>query len=265
MSPALRTALVVIGAFAAVVLASVFYSRVLRQAPVETASRPTPGVAADAPPLHPGIEAGLRALKDNRLDEARTSFESVPASDPSYFIARGQLASALLRAGDARGSVRVLEELAALQPDSPEIAERLAWGYYRLGDPERAELNALRGVEIDGTRAQLRYAVGLFRLAAGRTIEAVPAYKRAMEADTGRRNVGDALMQLFTLGAERPDLPGVHYVAAFFANAMQRPELERQELERFLEAESSGPLAANARAQLLELGPTRSASPDPSP
>ena len=107
--------------------------------------------------------------------------------------------------------------------------------------------------------------MGLFRLAAGRTVEAIPAYKRAMEADTGRRHVTEALMQLFTLGAERPDLPGVHYIAAFFANAMRRPELERQELERFLAAESSGPIAANARTQLDALGPQGSPGPVPTP
>ena len=261
MHSALRTALAACGVFAVVVLASVFYSRALRQAPaVET--RPTPGVAEPAT-LHPGIEAGLRAVQDNRLEDARTSFEGVPISDPSYLVARNHLAGALVRAGDVPGAIRVLEELAVFQPDSPTILEELAWGHHRLGDHERAELYALRGLEIDGTRAQLRYAVGLFRLAAGRTVEAVPAYKRAMEADTGGRHVTEALTRLLTLGAERPDLTGVHYIAAFFANTLRRPEVERQELERFLAAESSGPIAVQARAQLDTLLAARPAGPRP--
>ncbi len=253
MSSATRTALVVVCVFVAVVLASVFYSRTLRQAPaVETAPRPTPAVTQPTT-LHPAIDAGLRALQDNRLREARTSFESVPSSDPSYLVARAYLADGLLRMGDAAGAVHELEELNRLQADTPAILEQLAWGYYGLADFDRAELAALRGLEIDPNQTQLRYAIGLFRIAAGRTVEAIPAYKRAMEADVGRKHVTVALTRLVALSVERSDRPGAQYALAFFANAMQKPDLERQGLERFLAAEPSGPLADRAREQLAAL------------
>ena len=265
MSSALRTALVLLGIFAAVVLASVFYSRVLRETPVvETAPRPTPAVA-DSAALHPAIGVGLAALQDSRPEDARTSFESVPATDASYLIAQGHLAEAMIRGGDVLGGIRVLENLAAIQPDSPAILEPLAWGYYRAGDLDRAELCALRAIEVDPGQARLRYALGLFRLSAGRTVEAIPVYKRAMEADVRQEHARDALARLFGLRIERPDLPGVHYALAFFASAMKRPELEREELERFLAQETAGPLADKARSRLADLAAEPGAIPAASP
>jgi tetratricopeptide (TPR) repeat protein len=250
MSSAARTALAVVCVFAAVVLASVFYSRALRQPSVAASAPVATPAATTQTPLHPAYEAGLRALQDNRPAEARTSFESVPATDPSYLLARDGLAEALLHMGDAAGAIRELEAVARMQPDTVAIHEQLAWAYFAQQDPERAELAALRGLEIDPSQTQLRYAVGLFRIAEGRTVEALPAYKRAMEADVNRSHVTPALTRLVALSLERPDLPGVQYALAFFANAMQRPELERQGLEKFLAAEPSGALADKARARL---------------
>ncbi len=270
MTSALRTALLVAGVFAAVILASIFYARMVRQAPqVETAPSAAPAVAPgpiDPAGLHPGIQEGLRAFQDNRLDDARTSFESVPVTDTSYLVARQNLAAVLVRAGDFAGADRTLEEISKLQPDSAALAEQRAWVQYRLGNYEKAELYALRGLEIDGRQPQLRYAIGLFRAAAGRTMESVAAYKRGMQADTERRHVAEALGPLMTLAQERPDLPGVHYLLAFFANALRQTALEIQELERCLAVESTGPLADAARARLAEArGGAASAAPRPSP
>jgi len=247
----LRNALLVAGLFAVVVAASIFYSRAIRQSPAIETAETTPA-ALESAFLHAGIQDGLRAVQDTRLEDARTSFESVPSSDPGYLIARQNLVAVLVRSGDLAGAATVLQEIAALQPDNPSIAEHLAWAYYGLADYERAELYALRGLEIDGRLTHLRYAVGLFRLASGRTIEAIPAYKRAMEADTKRTHVTEALTRLMTLGQERPELSAVHYTLAFFANALRRKELEIQELEKYLAAEPTGPIADTARARLAE-------------
>jgi tetratricopeptide (TPR) repeat protein len=261
----LRSALLVASVFAAVALGSFFYGRMVRLAPaVETATaeRPAPPVV-DPAQLHAGIRDGLRAVQENRPADARTSFESVPATDPGYMIARGHLVSLFVGSRDYAAAAQVLAELDRLKPDDPAIAEQLAWAHYHLGRPADAELHALRSLEIDGQQSRVRYAVGLFRVADGRTAEAVPAYKRAMASDTGRRHVTDALGQLLALGKERPDLAGVHYLLAFFANALGQTALEIEELERFLAQAPEGPVANTARTALDTARHKASAPPTP--
>jgi hypothetical protein len=63
----------------------------------------------------------------------------------------------------------------------------------------------------------------------------------------------EALEDLLRLEARHPDLADVHYALAFFARTLERPELEREQLERYLEMAPAGPTVAQAKARLAEI------------
>ncbi len=129
----------------------------------------------------------------------------------------------------------------------------LAWLEYRLGDFEAAELCALRVLEIEPEDATTRYGVALFRLMQGRLPEAMDTYRRAMEQNTSREQITEALERLLVAHEERPDAPQVHYALAFFAESLGRPEQEIEELRHYLATEPTGPTAELARTRLAEV------------
>jgi tetratricopeptide (TPR) repeat protein len=256
MNPVIKTILLLAGLLAVVIAGSYYYSRTMKPGNADDTS--TPESSTDAPQiyigaeLHPDLDAGIKALQDNRLEEARARLEAVPETDRGYLLARQNLSRVLIRLGDLEGARRELERLADLQLDTPELLTGLAWLQYRLLDYEAAELSALRALEIDAEDAELRYSLGLFRLAQGRLPEAIDTYNRAMEQDPGRPTVSAALEKLIELHEERPDLAQVHYALAFFAKSLSRRELEIEELEHFLATDPQGSTAAVARERLEE-------------
>jgi len=74
-----------------------------------------------------------------------------------------------------------------------------------------------------------------------------------MELEGDEARVLDALNDLTTLAEKKPDLAAVHYALAIFANSLDNRDQEREELERYLELESTGPVAEIARERLATI------------
>ena len=64
--------------------------------------------------------------------------------------------------------------------------------------------------------------------------------------------VVQAREHLLMMQKTRPDYPDVHFMLAFFANAIGNHGEEVDELEKFLAAEPQGAVAETARTQLEE-------------
>ena len=258
MNPVVRIALL-IGALLAVVIAgSYYYSRSLEPAA-------TGGSAAGAPTATPGMDvlvgqevdehlsAGLAAIKDNRLDDARASLEQVPEDDAGYLIALSNLAHVRAKLGDFPGANAALEKLHAMQLETQDTVALQAEVQYRLGDYAGAELSILRAIEIDDSKAILRYELALFRVAQGQLPEAIATYERAIASDPSRDAIGTALDQLSALHEAHPDLAAVHYALAYFGRRLAQPDLELEELQHFLAHETTSQAADLARNRLAEL------------
>jgi tetratricopeptide (TPR) repeat protein len=249
-----------VAALLAVVIAgSYFYSRTVKSGKLDTTPSEVGSSEASAPPevfigaeLSPDLAAGLQALQDNRLEEARASLELVDELDPGYLLALRNLGQVRARLGDWEGARDDLERLLEIQLDSSDALTALSQVYYRLGDFDAAEVAALRALEIGEGEAMLRYDLALYRVAQDRLAEALDTYERAIETDLQGVGVMKALERLIALHEEHPEIPTVHYALAYFARRLARLDLEIEELEHYLATSPTGQSAAFAEQRLAE-------------
>lgn len=256
MNPVIRIALLLVALLAVVIAGSYFYSRSVKSTdvpddvgPPESAAVPTPEALLGAD-LSPDLAAGIQALQDNRLEEARASLEKVPEDDPGYLMALRYLGQVRGLLGDWEGARDALGRVVEMQLDTQDALIALGQVQYRMGDFEEAELSALRALEIGQLDPMLRYDLALYRVAQNRLAEALDTYERAIELDDGQANAMKALQRLMALHEEHPEIPTVHYALAYFARRMSRLDLEIQELEHYLETNPSGQSEAFARERL---------------
>jgi tetratricopeptide (TPR) repeat protein len=259
MNPVVRIALLVGALLAVVIAGSYYYSRSLEPASGAAAA------PAGGPAAAPGIDVlvgqevnehlsqGLAALKDNRLEDARASLEQVPDDDAGYLIALSNLAHVRAKLEDFAGARDAIERLHSMQLETQDTVALLAEVQYRLGDFNGAELSILRAIEIDDSKAVLRYELALFRVAQGQLPEALATYERAIASDPSRDAIGTALDQLSALHEAHPELPSVHYALAYFGRRLSQPDLEHEELQHFVALETNSQAADNARKRLAEL------------
>ena len=257
MNPVIRVALLVGAMLAVVIAGSYYYSRSVQPAAPAAASAPSTPTTPDimvGTPIEGPLADGLRALQDNRLEEARASLEQVGPDDPGFLVALRNLAQVRAQLGDFEGARAALERLSTMQADTRGALELLSRVQYRLGNYEAAEVALLRAFEIDDSDPVLRYDLALFRVAEGHLPEAIDTYERAVARDSSQASIMTALERLTALHEARPELPTVHYALAYFGKRLSRPELEAEELEHFVAREPSGQAAEAARRRLGELG-----------
>jgi len=263
MNPVIRIALLLVALLAVVIAGSYFYSRSVKTGDVtdiatlpEPTQAPTPEALLGAD-MNPDLSAGVQALQDNRLEEARASLEKVPEVDPGYLLALRYLGQVRGLLGDWEGAREDLERLIEIQLDTRDALTALGQVQYRLGDFEAAEISALRALEIEEGDPMLRFDLALYRVAQDRLAEALGTYERAIELDPEQTRTMKALQRLMSLHDEHPEIPTVHYALAYFARRLSRLDLEIQELEHYLEIAPAGQAATFARQRLDEaLGQT---------
>ncbi|HXV77813.1 MAG TPA: tetratricopeptide repeat protein [Candidatus Polarisedimenticolaceae bacterium] len=253
-----KNALLIVALLAVVIAGSYFYSRSI--GPDRTA---TPMPATETParpeilvgtPVHAQLKVGLDLRDQGRLDQAVAALEQVPADDAGYLVALESIGSIRMRLGDWDGARRAFEELCTIQVTTRDLLANIAWVNFRLEDYDGAELAALRALEIEPDDDELRYDVGLFRVARGELAEAIGTYERAILRNSDRETILHGLTGLSTLHELHPDIPGTHYALAYFARRLSRDEMEVEELRHYLASNPAGPTADFARSRLDALG-----------
>lgn len=256
MRTAVRAVLLFLGLLGLVILLSTIYTRSIREQPMATAGASKP-VA-----WHPALRDGAAALKAGRLAEAHELLQSVPVDDPSYVVALDRLAEVQHREGNDDAALETAREVVRLQPGNPEACLGLARLHYRMGQAEQAEHAALLALELQPDHSAARYFVALCRAAQGRLPEALRSYDRAIASDTEGNRIVQALAELEQLSTADAQAAVPHYVLAYLATRLGKPDVALEELERFLRLNPEGPAADLARTRLEELREEQKAAID---
>lgn len=222
--------------------------------------KPAVGGSEDALPPQLDLElgAGLEAMRAGDLLEARKHLEHVRYGGFEFVIALENRITIENQLGGEQAGLSLLSTVARQHPGDAEIQLSVAWGYYELGRYADAEAAARQALAIDSRHIEAKYAVGLFHLARGDLGQAIDAYQSALREDRGFLHGQRALESLLRHQALHPDALEVHYGLGFFYSMLGWPELERDELERYLSRNPGGPAAEVARQRLLAL---KSAAP----
>lgn len=165
------------------------------------------------------VNLGNIYLRQNRLDEARASFQEVLKIDGNCAACRYGLGQAALSAKDYKQAVEYLEQALKQTPQANRIHYALAMAYRGLGDLEKAQTHLAQqgpvGVRvsdplIDGLRQlihgdRLHTIQGRKALDAGRFSEAADEFRKAIAANPNgmpaRVNLGATLAQMGDVAA----------------------------------------------------------------
>lgn len=253
MNPTVRTILVFLALVAAIVGASLMYRKI--GAPAQTSAETEP-VALDESTLQPETRIAVQAEREGRGDEALEHFLAIPGTSPDYPLALERIAVILARRGQYVDAQARIFELMHLFPGDAEPHGIMGWLFYLDEDYDRAELAALRALELDPGHLSSRYNIGLFRVAQGRSQRAVASYTRAMRDDPSGRKIALHRERLRAFHDEHPEQAATHYVLAFVAGSMQDHRTEIEELQHFIEI---APLGPELKAAHIKLKQTREA------
>jgi len=250
MNATVRTMLVFALLVGAVVVASLVY----RRSAGGTVARPDAAVQlVDEASLHAELRLGLDALGEGREEDAVRHFHAGPTAAPNDATVLRQLAILAARGGNYDGAIDSLLQLVAQHQDDPEVHASLGWVFYLAQRYADAELAALRTLELDPAHIATRFNIGLYRIAQGRTQLAISSYIRAMRADPSGKYVTRHRDRLRGFHDEHSDQPAPHYALAFFANSMQDPRTEIDELEHYLQLAAGGSEKDAATKKLAEV------------
>jgi len=250
MNATVRTILVFALLIGAVVLATFVYRKSASGNVAKTASNGAAVQTVDEASLHPELKLALDAVNEDREEDAIRHFRAVPADSPNYSTALRHLAILAARQGNYDEAVGSLLQLVGQRPDDPEVHASLGWVFYLAERYRDAEFAALRALEIDPVHVSTRFNIGLYRIAQGRAQLAISSYIRAMHADPNGKQITRHRDRLRNYRDEHPFQPAPPYALAFFANSMQDPRTEIDELEHYLELAVAGPEKDAATKQL---------------
>jgi tetratricopeptide (TPR) repeat protein len=240
-------------------------------AAVATAAALWSAGAVDAPPpvepqvtdatalpgtLPTALRDGLAAFGAGRLDDAAALLRRVGPEDPAYVYALENLLAVEHERGGTAAVEELLRAMLVRAPESPDLHARLARVLEGRGRPAEAELAALRALELEPGRGDVRYDVALYRVEQGDVARGLDAYMRARALDPAQVHLTAAVAALERYSATHPDAAAPHYAMAMFHGIFGRPDLEAEALERYLALEPDGPLAQSARQRLLHRRPT---------
>jgi len=252
MNATVRTVLVFVVLVGVVVFASLVYRRSVSGTAAKTASSGATVQPVDEGSLHPELKLGLDAFGADRETDAIRHFRAVPPGSPNYSTALRHLAILAAREGDYDDAIASLLQLTKQRPDDPEVHASLGWVFYLAEHYNDAEYAALRVLELDPSHVSTRFNLALYRIAQGRNQLAISSYIRAMRADPNGKQVTRHRDRLRGFHDEHSDQPAPHYALAFFANSMQDPRTEIDELEHYLKLAAAGPEKDAATKQLQQ-------------
>jgi len=240
MNATVRALLVFTLLVGAVVLASLVYRGSAKDSGVQPATDGAAGQAVDQADQHPELKLGLEAYEEGRIEDALQHLRAVPSDAPNYPSALTHIAILTASSGNYDGAILSLRLLAQQRAEDPEVHAALGWVFFLAERYQEAEYAALRALELDPGDVATRYNIGLYRIAQGRSQLAITSYIRAMNVDSDGAQVTRHRDRLRHLHDAHPDRAEPHYALAFFADSMQDPRTEIEELEHYLALTADG-------------------------
>jgi tetratricopeptide (TPR) repeat protein len=154
--------------------------------------------------------AGDLMIAQNRIDQARRSFEEArkiapDAPEPVIGVVRTYLA-----AGDVAGAVAYLEAHTRARPEDPIAFNMLGELAARQGDVAAAKAGFGRASELQPQWATPRRQLGAFLARAGRVEEAIATYEAAIAAIPGNADLLNDLGTIMILGGRPAEAIAVY-------------------------------------------------------
>jgi len=252
MNVTVRTILVFALLVGAVVFASLLY-RSVSGTTAGAAGNEAALQSIEGASLHPELKLALEAVHEDRQEDAIRHFRAVPTDSPDYPTVLRHLAILNARRGNYDEAIASLLQLVGQRQEDPEVHASLGWVFYLAKRYKDAEFAALRTLELDPVHVPTRFNIGLYRIAQGRNQLAISSYIRAMRGDPDGAQVTRHRDRLRVFHDAHPDLPAPHYALAFFADSMQDPRTEIDELEHYLQLAAGGSEKDAATKKLAEV------------
>ncbi|MFI5386818.1 MAG: tetratricopeptide repeat protein [Fimbriimonadales bacterium] len=121
---------------------------------------------------------------ENHWDEAMRLSERAHQIDPDSPIVANQLAYLYLEhGGDVNDAVTLARMAKQKMPDSPQAADTLGWAYYKSGAPESAVLPLRESARKVPNNATYQYHLGMAYMAGGHLDSAERCLRQALEDD----------------------------------------------------------------------------------
>ncbi|KPL02334.1 MAG: hypothetical protein AMJ90_06050 [candidate division Zixibacteria bacterium SM23_73_2] len=114
-------------------------------------------------------------------------------------------------------ALKAFEEALSLyseEKDKVKCWESMGWEYYLLGRYKKSVKFIQKALDADSTQTDLRFNLGLAKLAKRDFEDALRAYRKALEDNESSNFFEEAIKDLFLLSAEREELPEAHFILA---------------------------------------------------
>ncbi len=173
---------------------------------------------------HPNDLESLKLLANiymmkGQAEGARLSLEKVIELDPKDAQSILDLALLLMQ-DDAGASVKVLEKLIKLQPQSIEAHYHLGLAYQKLGQAEKSKAAFEKVIAIDPSSLPSLFLLGQMSEREGKMSEAAQYYESALDKMPDNTSLR---MQLLTIYASRTDLAAVERLLEYFKDDSNAP------------------------------------------
>jgi Flp pilus assembly protein TadD len=116
-------------------------------------------------------DAGLRFLREQRLEEAVAEFRQEIRADPKSASSRNNLGVALRQKGEMNLAMEQFRTALKLGPSYPEACNNLGIVFGRLHDLQAAEINLRQAIELRPTYAEVYNKLGIALTGQGRNQE----------------------------------------------------------------------------------------------
>jgi tetratricopeptide (TPR) repeat protein len=142
--------------------------------------------------------------KEGNWDQALKFCEKAHEIDPDSPLVANNLAYLYLdHGGDINVAMSLARAARQRMPDSPNTADTLGWAYYKSGSPEAAIVQLKEGVQKAPKNAMYQYHLGMAYLAARHLEAAQESLQRAIKVDPNFPEAGSVQAALGTISRAR--------------------------------------------------------------
>ncbi len=128
-------------------------------------------------------ELALVSLANQEAQEAIVNLHQALRIDPAHLVARRTLADLFQAACHWREAAHQYAELFALQPTDPILFQNFGFCCQEAGEFQLAEQAYAKALKLGADSSELRFNIGVTRLKQGRPVEAILAFKEALDLD----------------------------------------------------------------------------------